>query len=32
MNASILTASLELTGEDGEVVLEFPFAEAMMKQ
>ena len=25
----LLTASLEVTGEDGEIVLEFPFAEAM---
>jgi hypothetical protein len=28
--ASLLTATLEVTDENGDVVLEFPFAEALM--
>jgi uncharacterized protein DUF6894 len=28
----LLTASLEVTDEQGEIVLEFPFAEALMAQ
>ena len=27
----LLTASLEITGEDGSIVLEFPFAEAVIE-
>ncbi|MGC2777918.1 MAG: hypothetical protein WA418_20005 [Bradyrhizobium sp.] len=28
-NAALLTAVIEITDEDGEIVLEFPFAEAI---
>ncbi len=30
-NASLLNAVVEVTDEDGDIVLEFPFAEAMLQ-
>jgi hypothetical protein len=30
-HASLLNATIEVTDEDGEVVLEFPFAEALLE-